>query len=197
MDKLAKKLQKELASMSEAEYFEFLRALESFMFIRRMINARMEYGSDEEFLDQVLYEIMNNYFINPFYQCTFHIYRALKEEPEDRWMETSLNDRKLYYEWKKIDALPYKKSVKSRSKFYKKHFHDELVAIRKYKPKPDIGHLWWTKTWASICSKHMLNYNEDCEICQKGYYRNVWASIISAWMCKHFYTLWFWWVNKR
>jgi hypothetical protein len=197
MDKLSKKLQKELESMSNVEYFQYLQVMESFKFIRRMINERMEYDSDEKFLDQVLYSIMNNYFINPFYQCTFSLYMALNEKPEDRWMHTSHNDRKMYYEWKKIDALNYKKSAKPRLKFYKKHFHDELVAIRKYKPKPDIGHLWWKKTWSSICNKHMLNYNEDCEICQYGYYTNVWESIFNAWLCKLFYPLWYWWVNRK
>jgi len=131
MEKIDKKLQKELASLSEDEYFQFLQVLYSFNFVSRMIHERMEYDSDEKFLDQMFFEMITQYFINPLYQTLQSVHSALKVKPENRWEETSAHTRNMYYEWKKINKLPWKKRIKPMMKFYKKHFHDELMEIRK------------------------------------------------------------------
>jgi hypothetical protein len=37
------------------------------------------------------------------------------------------------------------------------------------------GFLFWKKRYYSICSRHQI-YDENCDICNKGFWINIWKS---------------------
>lgn len=49
--------------------------------------------------------------------------------------------------------------------------------------------------WFSICSKHAL-YNENCNMCNTGSWKNAIKYKISSLIYDLFPSLWRWWINR-
>lgn len=49
--------------------------------------------------------------------------------------------------------------------------------------------------WYSFCSSHQ-EYKENCKCCNAGHWTNHWKHLISSFICKKNYKLWYWWVNR-
>lgn len=58
------------------------------------------------------------------------------------------------------------------------------------------GDFFWKKRWFSICSIH-YSHNDECNICKKGYWINVWKYNISSFIFKINPKFWICWVNKK
>ena len=58
-----------------------------------------------------------------------------------------------------------------------------------------IGKLWWRQTWYSICSRHS-EASPQCRLCMTGHYRNDVTRRVGSFFHNHFYSLWYWWVNR-
>ena len=52
------------------------------------------------------------------------------------------------------------------------------------------------KEWYSFCSRRG-KFDENCHICNVGTWNNVYKRIIGSLIHKHFYKLWFWFVNRE
>jgi len=50
--------------------------------------------------------------------------------------------------------------------------------------------------WFSICSRHFI-YDENCDLCKKGCWRNAYNYKLSSIFYKIFPRLWCWAVNRK
>jgi hypothetical protein len=57
------------------------------------------------------------------------------------------------------------------------------------------GKFFWKERWFSFCSRHR-EYDESCDICKTGSWKNIWKYNISSLIYKKNPNLWIWWVNK-
>lgn len=54
------------------------------------------------------------------------------------------------------------------------------------------------QTWYSLCSRHMMNYeDETCHMCQSGHWRYDVVHSISSFVYKNWPNFWIWWVNRK
>ena len=60
----------------------------------------------------------------------------------------------------------------------------------------DRGHLFWKKRWNSICSAHQT-HDENCPMCQAGYWENVWLGAFMGTIYDSHPVLWMWLVNGK
>jgi len=51
--------------------------------------------------------------------------------------------------------------------------------------------------WYSICSAHMSQPTEGCDLCATGMWHNVLLTRIGSYFHNNHYKLWFWWANRR
>lgn len=57
------------------------------------------------------------------------------------------------------------------------------------------GKFFWKEEFYSICSRH-FNWREDCPLCQKGEWINLWVHHVSSMVHDWAYPVWYWWVNR-
>lgn len=67
----------------------------------------------------------------------------------------------------------------------------KLPNYRKFKER---GRFLFKEQWYSICSMH-ANHDDDCELCNTGTWKNIYMSVFSSFVFKHFPKFWVFWVN--
>lgn len=61
---------------------------------------------------------------------------------------------------------------------------------------PTKGRFLNKQKWISICSKHQT-HDTECNLCNCGYWSNVWYGKMSGWVFDHYPKFWIWIMNTR
>jgi len=118
-----------LKGLSKDEYRTVLNNLISYNFLRRVNSYRMEFDTQEEFVDEFFWMIFNYSMLSPIPQITIAYEEALNEKPKDRWKHFSERDWDCYVDIYNLwDGKTIKDiDIKKMKKYYDKYFYKEFM----------------------------------------------------------------------
>lgn len=58
------------------------------------------------------------------------------------------------------------------------------------------GKFWWKKRWLSVCDVHD-KHEPDCDMCNHGFWKNIWIHKAEIYSLTLFPRLWKWWIHRK